>query len=73
MMNQTALQQKKLLEVFFQAEEQRSQKEPEIQSRKAKAEKAAEDALNQARASADSRRQEEIEALNQAKAEIDEA
>ncbi len=72
MMNQTALQQKKLLADFFQAEEQRSQKEAEIQSRKAKAEKAAEDALNQARASADSRRQRETEALNRAKAEIDE-
>ncbi|MBI1925752.1 hypothetical protein HYR99_16065 [Candidatus Poribacteria bacterium] len=72
-MNQTALQQKKLLENFFQAEKQRKQKEAEIQSRKAKAEKTAEDALNQARASADSRRQREIEALNRAKAEIDEA
>jgi len=73
MMNQIALRQKKLLEDFFQAEEQRKQKEPEIQSRKAKAEKAAEDALNQAKASADSRRQRETEVLNQAKAEIDEA
>ncbi len=73
MMNQTALQQKKLLEDFFQAEEQRKQKESEIERRKAKAEKAAEDALNQARGSASSKRQRETEALNRAKAEIDEA
>jgi len=65
--------QRKLLFDFFQAEEQRREKETEIQSLKANAEKAAEETLNQAKKSADSKRQKENEALNRAKAEISEA
>jgi hypothetical protein len=52
--------QRKLFLDFFQAEEQRRQEETEIQSRRTNAEKATEEALNQAKESADSKRQGEI-------------
>jgi len=65
--------QQKLLTDFIAAEEQRRQKEAEIQERKANAEKTAEGTLNQDKEIADTHRQEENEALNQAKSEMGEA
>jgi len=65
--------QRKLLLDFFQSEEKRKQKETEIKSSKANAERVSEETLNQAKKSAASNRQQGNSVLNQAKTEINKA